>query len=390
VRAVNHPKTAEQYRIFLALRERITAGIYTPGIWLPTERELADEFAVNRSVIRGALVRLEEQGLIVRETSKRPWVSHQIERTRPATSHQKQPASYTLAAIMPQHPIYHASSLLLHGINQELRTQESPFHLLVYDTYGETLKANLELERKALQAIEQNDAAGVIIWPMGGKEATQQLRRLQSGAVPFVCVDRYPSDITCDFVGVDNHTAATECVNHLLSLGHQRIGHFTSTEPTTAVLERKAGYDAALRAAGILPRPEWVYMTPDGVTPSARPAIEQFFGLADPPTAVFAMNDALAHYFIGAAEARGLRVPENVSVVGFDDLERYSPRPAMLTTMHQPFDQVGRRAASLLLRRLNAAEAPPAPNTHILLPTTLVIRSTCRSLERREDATGEQ
>ena len=97
---VSHPKTAEQHRIFLLLQERIVNGRYAAGLWLPTERELADEFAVNRSVIRGAFAKLEEYGLIVRESGKRPWVRQRMEQA-PHPAETIQQASSMLAAIMP-------------------------------------------------------------------------------------------------------------------------------------------------------------------------------------------------------------------------------------------------------------------------------------------------
>ena len=114
--------------------------------------------------------------------------------------------------------------------------------------------------------------------------------------------------------------------------------------------------------------------------PNVRPAVRQFFEMTEPPTALFAMNDALAHYFIVEAEAAGGRVPDTISVIGFDDLERYSPRPALLTTIHQPFDRIGSRAAGLLIRRLKSPDPAALPSQHILLPTPLVVRSTCQPL----------
>ena len=139
-------------------------------------------------------------------------------------------------------------------------------------------------------------------------------------------------------------------MRYLLSLGHRRIAHITTGEPSTTVRERKQGYLDALRQAGITPKPEWIYVGSGVAAPGMAHAIEQFFNLNEPPTAVFALNDALAHYFITDAEAAGYSVPDRVSVVGFDDVERFSPRPAMLTTMHQPFDRIGRLAVSPLSR----------------------------------------
>lgn len=371
-------KSAEGQRVYQTIHERIGQGDYPPGVWLPAERQLAREFGVDRAVIRVALLRLEEQGLIVREPGRRPWVNQKAHPAhladQPAT---KRADLRTIAAILPQHPTYHASSAILYGINLELRQEEAPLQLLVYDTHDDSAAVAVNLEKKALQAVEEEQVAGVIIWHMSGDETLPQLRRLQEKSVPIIFVDRYPTEMPCDFVGVDNETSAIEAVQYLLELGHRRIAHLTSTEQTTAVLQRKQGYQEALRLAGILPRPEWIYTVEEGVSPNVRPAVDHFLGQKEPPTAVFAMNDALAHYFIVEAEARGFAVPGAISVMGFDDLERYSPRPALLTTLHQPFDLVGRRAARLLLRRLATPASLSSPHMHILLPTPLAVRSTC-------------
>src|SRR5262249_43280907 len=84
--------------------------------------------------------------------------------------------------------------------------------------------------------------------------------------------------------------------------------------------------------------------------------------------------------FIAELEARGRRVPEAMSVIGFDDLERFSPRPALLTTVHQPFELIGRRAVELLVRRLAEPEPELAAREHLMLAPSLVIRATCRAV----------
>ena len=98
----------------------------------------------------------------------------------------------------------------------------------------------------------------------------------------------------------------------------------------------------------------------------------------DPVTAVFAVNDFLAHMLVNALEESGFHVPADVSVVGFDDIDRYSPRTPFLTTMRQPFEAIGERAANLLLRRLREPHGPtkPASFRHVLLPSQLIVRKS--------------
>lgn len=362
-------------QLFLALQERIEEGHYPPGSWLPAERALATEFGLDRSAVRSALAQLENGGLIVRETGKRPWV-----RTASARSGRDQARTQTglhIAAILPQHPVFPAALGILHGINAALRSAEAPFCLQVMDTHGGSERQAASLERQALDSVVREHIAAVVLWHMGGAETLPQLRALERRGTPVVFVDRFPAEMPCDFVGGDNQAGVEEAVTYLRQLGHRRIAHLTTDEKTTAVLERRAAFAEVMQEAR--PSRDWVLEIPHGSPAGIASACDHFFALAEPPTAVLAMNDSLAHQFIVECQGRGKAVPEDVSVIGFDDLEQHSPRPALLTTLHQPFGRMGRRAAALLLRRLSRPEAPPASRQHIFLPTPLIKRVTCQA-----------
>ncbi len=380
---ISQPVGCQQ--LLLELLERIERGDYAPGSWLPAERALAQEFGLDRSAIRRALVQLEGRGLIVREVGRRPWVRGartpaRQDRVEAGAGRLAEGMTRTIAAILPQHPLYPASQAVLHGVNTALRSAEAPFRLQVIDTHGSSESRETSLEREALDSIVREEIAGVVLWHMGGAETLPQLRELDRRGTPIVFVDRHPPGMSCDFVGCDNQAAIESAVESLRQLGHRRIAHLTTDERTTAVLERLAAYTQAMRAAGIAHRADWVFQIPHDHPTDAAPACDHFFSLPDPPTAVVAMNDALAHYFITECERRGKAVPGDISVVGFDDLERYSPRPALLTTLHQPFDKMGRRAADLLLQRLAESGTPSTAKRHVLLPAPLIQRSTCAPL----------
>ena len=341
--------------MFLALQERIEQGQYAPGSWLPAERALAQEFGMDRSAIRQALTQLEDLGLIVRETGKRPWVRG----GRPAAQRRAgagRPAGETglrtIVAILPQHPLYPASLAIMHGINATLRSTEAPFRLQVIDTHGGSEGREIALEKQALDSVVREGIAGVVLWHLGGAETLPHLRELERRRIPVVFVDRFPPELSCDFVGSDNHAGIEAAVEYLWQLGHRRIGHLTTDERTTAVLERHAAYAEALRAMAGFPRPDWVFQVPQDSTPDVSPACDHWFALPEPPTAMLAMNDSLAYHFLAECQRRGKAVPEDVSVIGFDDLEQHSPAPG-------PADD----AASALRQdgppRRRSAPAPP-------------------------------
>ena len=364
-------------QLVFALRERIEQGHYAPGSWLPTERALVQEFGLDRSAIRHALTQLQDLGLIVRETGKRPWVrgDRSDGAGRPVETGLR-----TIVAILPQHPLYPASLAIMHGINAALRSTEAPFRLQVIDTHGGSQGREIAREKQALASVVSERIAGVILWHLGGVDTLPQLRELERLRIPVVFVDRFPPELSCDFVGGDNHAGVEAAVEYLHHIGHRRIAHLTTDEQSTAVLERQAAYAEALRTAGLAPRADWVFQVPQDNTSDVSPACDQWFALPEPPTAVFAMNDSLAYRFLAECQRRGKTVPEDVSLIGFDDLEQHSPRPALLTTLHQPFAKMGRRAADLLLQRLTRADAPPEARRHVLLPTPLIKRLTCRPL----------
>jgi len=146
----------------------------------------------------------------------------------------------------------------------------------------------------------------------------------------------------------------------------------TGPQGWVATEERRRGYHSALAAAGILPDPELEVGADFEIAPG-RVAADHLLGLPDPPTAIFAFNDNLAIGAMQAARARGLRVPEDLSIVGFDDVEHATIVSPMLTTVRQPLAEMGRTAVSLLMRLL---ERQRFETLHVELGTRLVVRES--------------
>ncbi|MGI4787545.1 MAG: GntR family transcriptional regulator [Janthinobacterium lividum] len=362
---------------------RIERGEYQSGEWLPTERELAAEFRADRSTIRAALSSLAQKDLIVREPGRRSRVSASSQDTAHSRSAdaRRSPsvALQTLALLSPQTPHYPATSNIQRGALHILRQAEAPYQLVVVDNYGETREETFRRERQAFEVIRNEAIRGVVMWQQGYAETLTDLRRLQETGIPMVLVDRYPPGFVCNFVGIDNAEAAQEAVTYLLELGHRRIGHLTMDGDTAPVRERERGYQAALLAQGIASPPEWVVRLshPTSMHPPVMAAVDHFLSLPEPPTAIFAMNDLLAHALLIALKACGVPVPEQISVMGFDDLDRDAPHPSPLTTVHQPFEHMGRKAMGILLAHLAAPAGAPVVFQHVLLPTRLIVRSSC-------------
>ena len=153
---------------------------------------------------------------------------------------------------------------------------------------------------------------------------------------------------------------------------HPSVGVVDPGEELFATEDRRRGYRAALAAAGILPDPALEAESVPEIVPG-RVAADYLLDLPDPPTAIFAFNDNIAIGAVQAARARGLRVPEDLSIVGFDDVEHATIVTPALTTVRQPLAEMGRTAVSLLNRLL---ERQRFETLHVELATRLVVRDS--------------
>jgi LacI family transcriptional regulator len=205
------------------------------------------------------------------------------------------------------------------------------------------------------------------------EETNEELRALQRLGYPFVVVDpRESLDGGIPAVSAAHASGARAAIEHLLSLGHRRIAAITGPPSWMASAERLNGYRAALSAAGVLPDPRLVASTNFEIAGGEQIA-GAMLGLAEPPTAIFGFNDNIAIGALRAARSRGLRVPEELSVVGFDDSEQAAIVTPALTTIRQPLAEMGRMAISLLLRLL---EHQRVETLSVELATKLVVRDS--------------
>ena len=204
-------------------------------------------------------------------------------------------------------------------------------------------------------------------------ETSDELRALRGQGFPFVVADpRFRLDEGIPAVSAAHWAGARSAMDHLLALGHRRIGLITGERGWVATEGRIDGYHTALAAAGVLPTPELV-VEGDFLHESGYAAGLRLLDLAEPPTAILASNDNMAVGALQAARARGLRVPEELSVVGYDDTEQASIVTPTLTTVRQPLEELGRTAVSLLTRLL---ERQRVEALHVELATKLVVRDS--------------
>lgn len=204
-------------------------------------------------------------------------------------------------------------------------------------------------------------------------ETSDELKALQGHGFPFVVADpRDPLDEGIPSVSAAHWAGAKAATDHLLSLGHRRIALITGERGWAATEDRLNGYQTALAGAGVMPTPELV-ADGDFLMESGYRAARDLLEVADPPTAIFASNDNMAVGVLQAARDRGLQVPADLSVVGFDDSVQASIVTPSLTTVRQPLEELGRTAVSLLTRLLDRQRVEAL---RVELATKLVVRDS--------------
>jgi LacI family repressor for deo operon, udp, cdd, tsx, nupC, and nupG len=229
-----------------------------------------------------------------------------------------------------------------------------------------------ERERLFHNSLLRKRADAVIA--LGIDFSKEERRELRSLAMPSIIVGAPVRGVRS--VGVDDGVAAAMAMEHLLDLGHTRVAHVGGENEYgmdyTVALVRRSGWREALRARGIEPREEWS-VSGGFLMPQAKVAAQALLSDEDRPTAVFAGSDEMAFGVLLAAQELGLRVPEDLSVIGFDNLPESMLCTPPLTTVEQRIHEMGARAMEMLVRLIRGE---PLDRTHVTLDTRLVVRQT--------------
>jgi len=227
-----------------------------------------------------------------------------------------------------------------------------------------------ERQRAHLQSLAARRVDGVILASTFLKDPAVPWLRHQR--TPYVLVNRFSDEGVDPFVGSDDVTGAMLATQHLIGLGHDRIGHLAG-QPTvsTGVLRRK-GYHAALVEAGISADPD-LLVESGYVEEGGAQAMERLLSLDHPPTAIFAVTDMTATGAYGVARRRGLRIPEDLAIVGYNDIPLAGRLIPGLTTVHVPIHEFGSVAARMLLEQIETGVLTPR---RVMFAPQLVVRGS--------------
>lgn len=251
------------------------------------------------------------------------------------------------------------------GIDEELARVN--YDLMLYTTHRQRGK-----ESTYVHSIANSLTDGLIlVVPL----VTDYLQRLQEQRFPYVLVDQSDPTNQSNIVDATNWQGAYAATEYLINLGHSRIGLISGLMQIASARERLEGYKAALADHKIAFDPDLI-TEGDFWQPSGYEAALTLLDLKPPPTAIFASNDLSAFGAMDAIRERGLSIPEDISIVGFDDIPQASLVHPKLTTVRQPLDQMGRVAVQMLLDQV---ENPSHPPRRITLATQLIVRDSCKA-----------
>lgn len=252
---------------------------------------------------------------------------------------------------------------IMRGIQDVL--QDEGFVLLAANSDEDEKKEKIHLE-----TLLAEDVAGIILAPTGS-DASIYANLLDEGRA-IVIIDRSPPNLKADSVLVENIAGARAAVEHLISLGHKRIGIISGRKNISTATMRLEGYRAALHKAGIPYDPDLVSVG-DFRQESGYRAMGHFLKLANPPTAVFSSNGVMTLGALQAIHERCLKIPDQISLVSFDDMPWSASLQPPLTVIAQPTYEIGCAAASLLLNRV---KDPTRSIRKIVLEANLIVRGS--------------
>jgi LacI family transcriptional regulator len=236
-------------------------------------------------------------------------------------------------------------------------------------------ESDLRLERDYVSDLVSHRVEGLIVAPVGDK-SKGHLGQLVQGHFPLVLIDRHIAGLDCDSVTLDNVTSARKMVDHLLSVGHRRIAHITDSDDVSTGRERLQGFKEALAGAGVAFSSDLVFHTSADQSGGYR-TMQQILDLDPRPSAVFAVNNMTAVGAVQAVREAQLNVPNDISLVCFDDVQHLAVVAPFLTVIDQPAETMGSVAAQLLLERIGGRAGERS--RRITFQGKLIVRASCGS-----------
>jgi DNA-binding LacI/PurR family transcriptional regulator len=352
--------------IIKKLQDDVSSGKYKPGQRLPSEAELVRRYGVSRMTVFRAMQELQHQGLIVRRVGSGSYVSTQ----RPTNEH-------VFGLLIPELGETEIFEAICKGI---MDAPQASRHALLW---GNTASSQSTKEQAAEQLCRhyiERKVSGVFFAPLEFSPERYQANQrivsaLRKASIPVVLLDRclepYPHRSFFDLVGIDNRRAAYLATAHLIRSGAKRIAFFARPHSASTVDARIAGYREALFDSDARNLKPMLCMGDATDTTFVKECLKKH-----QPDAFLCANDHTAGNLMHTLLTMGKRIPEEIKLMGFDDVKYSKLLPVPLTTQHQPCRHIGQVALSVMLDRMQTPDLPPRD---VLLDCRLIVRRSCGS-----------
>ncbi|MGB2867887.1 MAG: GntR family transcriptional regulator, partial [Bacteroidota bacterium] len=371
-------KNSEPLYIQIAndIRTKIASGKLRIGDQLASQKELASEYSVSQITIRKAFDELIQEGAIYSRVGKGSYVANK-------TTHVDFTKLRTVGFVLRDISSPFFSRILA---SAEQKLSSVGYNLLLSSTSGTE-----EKEESMIRHFLDIGVNGLIIAAMSREYvASPTIRKLHEDKFPYVVVS-YMADEDISYVGVDHELGAFLATQHLIKLGYKKIGYINAVHGSKGSILgdlRRKGYSRALTKYGIEYEPAFQYTFELGEEwndyQSGYEIGISFVVSAHRPEAVFVFDDLTALGFQKAVLENGLRIPNDVAIVGFDNIRRGRTAPVPLTTIHQPLEEIGAIAADIVLKKINGEKV----EARRILDPSLIVRDSCGAKLRNMASAG--
>lgn len=338
------------------LKKGINKRKLRPGDRIPSEERIAKDYGVSLGTVRQAMAELVNEGLVYKEQGRGTFIADK-----------KRKKTFTIGLLLTDigNPFF----------SQLARSIQEKAHLLKYSVIYYNTNDQVAREGESIDMLIERQVDGVILVPVLKKGEKKLIQKLMENDIPFVYLDRYPDDPPSDYIIIDNLSGVRQAMEYLISLGHKRIGSISAQPYTWVLKQRVKAYKEIARKNSLTLEDYLVQISNLPDDKGGYEAMNRLLSMKNRPTAIFATNDIIAIGAHKAAKDKGIRIPQDLSLIGFDDIEASSHLEVPLTTISQPIDKMGDIAVKILLEKDQQKNSKKLQK--IVLESKLIIRASC-------------
>lgn len=343
------------------IKTQILRGEILPGEKITSENTLARQFKLSRHTVRQALGELENEGFICREKGRGTFCSFNWKNT------------VKNIAVLTTYISDYIFPAIIRGIEEVL--SNNGYNLILANTNNDKSK-----EAQCLENFLSQEIGALIIEPTKSALENTNIgyyKELEAKGIPYLMLHAYYPDLDPGYIIMDDAQGAYLATNHLLQLGHRRIAGIFKNDDLQGI-KRQAGFLSALKEYDITENPNWIgNYTTEQLRTYPYQFTQNLLRQEDRPTAIVCYNDQIAVEVLEAIRNESLKVPDDISVVGFDDSSLATATEIKLTTIRHPKASMGRQVGENIIQMLTGKVTKP----RIIYPSELVIRSSCRNIK---------